>query len=115
MRISDLSSDMCSSDLPSHYDIAVTPDAKALTFTGRVAIDLDLFESSTIITMNALDLAFTSASIAKAGNSDAAPLTVTDDAQAQTVIFTAPKAPAPRKYRLPADSPGIIKTQTHGQ
>src|SRR5690606_28860023 len=25
---------------PSHYDIAVTPDAKALTFTGRVAIDL---------------------------------------------------------------------------
>src|SRR3546814_12352467 len=83
MRISDLSSDMCSSDLPAHYDIAVTPDAKALTFTGRVAIDLDLFESSTIITMNALDLAFTSASIAKAGNSDAEPLTVTVDAAAQ--------------------------------
>src|SRR3546814_14083526 len=89
MRISDWSSDVCSSDL----------DAKALTFTGRVAIDLDLFESSTIITMNALDLAFTSASIAKAGNSDAAPLTVTVDAAAQTVTFTAPKALAPGKYR----------------
>src|SRR3546814_10166461 len=51
---------------PSHYDIAVTPDAKALTLTGRVAIDLDLFEASTVITMNALDLSFTGASLAKA-------------------------------------------------
>src|SRR3546814_13073998 len=66
------------------------------------------------ITMNALDLAFTSASIAKAGNSDAAPLTVTVDAAAQTVTFTAPKALAPGKYRLTTDYKGIINTQANG-
>src|SRR3546814_20906160 len=64
--------------------------------------------------MNALDLAFTSASIAKVGNSDAAPLTVTVDAAAQTVTFTAPKALAPGKYRLTTDYKGIINTQTTG-
>src|SRR3546814_18960862 len=66
------------------------------------------------ISMNALDLAFTSASIAKAGNSDAAPLTVTVDAAAQTVTFTPPKALAPGKSRLTTDSTGIINTQANG-
>src|SRR3546814_2972225 len=64
--------------------------------------------------MNALDLAFTSASIAKAGNSDAAPLPVTVDAAAQPVTFTAPKALAPGKYRLTTDYKGIINTQANG-
>ena len=99
---------------PSHYDIAVTPDAKALTFTGRAAIDLDLFESSSVITMNALDLTFASASLAKADGSGTVPLTATVDAAAQTVTFTAPAALAPGKYKLTTDYKGVINTQANG-
>src|SRR3546814_12614385 len=97
MRISDWSSDVCSSDL-----------AKALTFTGRVAIDLDLFEASTVITMNALDLSFTGASLAKADGSGQVPLTATVDAAAQTVTFTAPHTLAPGQYKLTTDYKGVI-------
>ncbi len=99
---------------PTHYDIAVTPDAKALTFTGRAAIDLDLFADSTTITMNALDLAFTSASIARADGSGRTALTATVDPDAQTVTFTAPRSLAPGRYTLTADYDGKIGTQANG-
>ncbi len=99
---------------PSHYDIAITPDAEGLTFTGRVAIDLDLFESSNSITMNALDLSFAGASLSKADGSDTVPLMATLDAADQTVTFVAPAALAPGKYRLTADYTGVINTQANG-
>ena len=99
---------------PSHYDIAVTPDAKALTFTGRVAIDLELFERSNSITMNALDLGFSGASLSRADGSGKVPLTATLDAAAQTVTFTAPAALVPGKYTLAADYSGVINTQANG-
>src|SRR3546814_17699985 len=92
MRISDWSSDVCSSDL----------------------IDLDLFEASTVITMNALDLSFTGASLAKADGSGQVPLTATVDAAAQTVTFTAPNTLAPGQYKLTTDYKGVINTQANG-
>jgi len=99
---------------PSHYDIAVTPDAKALTFTGRAAIDLQLFAASNVITMNALDLDFASASIAKADGAGRTALTATVDRDAQTVTFTAPASLAPGEYRLTTDYSGKIGTQANG-
>src|SRR5690606_4926103 len=90
------------------------PDARALTFTGRVAIDLELFERSNSITMNALDLGFSGASLSKADGSGKVPLTATLDAAAQTVTFTAPAALVPGKYTLAADYSGVINTQANG-
>src|SRR3546814_2120944 len=105
MRISDWSSDVCSSDLlpriarPLHYDISVVPDAAALRFTGEAGIDLELYAPSAVLTLNALDLSFASASLTGA-DGKAIPLTAATDAATQTVTFTAAAPLAPGKYRL---------------
>src|SRR4051794_35121519 len=52
--------------MPRHYDVAITPDATAGTFTGKVAITLDVVKSTSTITLNAADLAFKKATIAPA-------------------------------------------------
>ncbi|MGQ2930101.1 MAG: hypothetical protein ACT6Q3_06475, partial [Sphingopyxis sp.] len=41
----DIPSQLPRNARPIHYDISVTPDAKALSFTGEAAIDLELYES----------------------------------------------------------------------
>src|SRR5687767_614056 len=43
---------------PTHYDIAITPEAGALTFSGRARIAIDVLEGTPAITVNALDLEF---------------------------------------------------------
>jgi aminopeptidase N len=98
---------------PLHYDISVTPDARALSFTGEAAIDLELYEPSATIVMNALDLDFSGATlIGRDGKS--VPLTAATDAQAQTVTFAAPAPVAPGTYRLATHYTGVIGTQANG-
>jgi len=98
---------------PLHYDISVTPDAKALSFTGDAAIDLELYEPSATIVMNALDLAFADATLTSPDGKPV-PLTAATDAAAQTVTFTAPASIAPGTYRLATHYTGVIGTQANG-
>jgi aminopeptidase N len=49
--------------VPVHYDLALFPDAAALSFRGRVAITIDLRAPAERITLNALGLAFDHASV----------------------------------------------------
>ncbi len=49
--------------VPSAYRIFLTPDLDAATFAGRVEIDLDVVESTSQVTLHALDLALGAASI----------------------------------------------------
>ena len=98
---------------PLHYDISVTPDAKALTFTGDAAIDLELYAPSATIVMNALDLAFAGVTLT-GPDGKPIPLTAAIDATAQTVTFTAPAPIAPGTYRLATHYSGIINTQANG-
>lgn len=98
---------------PVHYDISVTPDAKALSFAGEAGIDLELYEPSTTLTLNALDLSFASASLTGA-DGKTIPLTVAIDAAAQTASFTAAAPLAPGKYRLNTSYTGTINTQANG-
>src|ERR1019366_99974 len=48
--------------VPSAYRIFLTPDLEAATFAGRVEIDVDVTESTSQITLHALDLALGAAS-----------------------------------------------------
>lgn len=98
---------------PVHYDISVTPDAKALRFAGEAGIDFELYKPSGMLTLNALDLSFASASLTGA-DGKAIPLTVAVDAAAQTASFTAPAPLAPGKYRLTTRYTGVINTQANG-
>ena len=81
---------------PTHYDVAVTPDAGALSFTGKVVISVEVLQPTAAITLNALDLAFSGARLTGGAGGDAleAPQ-VAVDAAAQTATFTFAK-PIPR-------------------
>ena len=101
---------------PTHYDVAVTPDAGALTFSGRTVIGIEVLEPTAAITLNALELAFAGARLergAEGGEPLAAPRIETD-AAAQTATFTFAEALAPGAYRLALDYTGRIGTQAVG-
>ena len=43
---------------PEHYTLALTPDLKAATFTGKETIDVTLAEPTDHITLNAVEIDF---------------------------------------------------------
>ncbi len=98
---------------PLHYDIRVTPDAKALSFAGEAGIDIELYRSSATLTLNALDLTFGEATLTGA-DGKAIRLTVDVDAASQTATFAAPSPVAPGTYRLAVRYTGVIGTQANG-
>lgn len=98
---------------PSHYTIAITPDAANLTFSGISAVDLEVTEATPFLTLHALGLKFSSASLIPAGGA-AVPMTVTVDVASQTAKFAADKPLSPGKYRLEAAYNGVINTQPFG-
>ena len=98
---------------PSHYDIAVTPDAHSLTFKGHVAITLDVLEATPSITLNAADMTFANTTLAGAKGAAKSPQ-ASIDADAQTVTFTFDKPVAPGRYTLTTDYTGKIGTQANG-
>src|SRR5665647_3509166 len=51
---------------PTHYDVALTPDAGHSTFAGTVTITLEVLNPTASITLNATDLAFTRVTLAPA-------------------------------------------------
>jgi len=99
---------------PSHYDVTVTPDAKALTFTGKAAITIDVVEATNAITLQAADLTIAKAALARAGGKAFGTPTVTLDTEAQTATFTFAKPIAPGSYVLSIDYAGKINTQAFG-
>jgi len=101
---------------PRNYDVALTPDAAAGTFAGKVTITLDVVTATSTITLNAADLAFKSAAITtistKGGK--ALPARTSIDKEAQTATFTFARALAPGQYKLALDYTGVIGTQAVG-
>jgi len=99
---------------PSHYDIALTPDAAAGTFSGKAVITLRVTQATDSITLNAADLAFAAASVTPAAGGAPLAATVTVDAAAQTATFKLARALAPGAYKLALDYSGVIGTQAVG-
>src|SRR5205085_9998060 len=99
---------------PSHYTISVTPDAQALTFTGQETVDLDVFEPTTTLALNAAHITIQRASLTPAAGGGAIPLTVALDSARETATFTAPTLLQPGAYRLAIDYSGRINRQPSG-
>ncbi len=98
---------------PTHYDVAITPNAAASTFAATVAIELDVLTPTASITLNAADLRFTSAQLRGAsGAPQSAKITL--DAAAQTATFHFARALAKGHYTLALDYSGVIGTQAVG-
>jgi aminopeptidase N len=95
---------------PSHYDIAITPDPAALTFTGQVRIDVDVRRATDKIVLNAADIVIDHAAL----SSERAAPTITYDDQVQTASLAFGHVLAPGRYRLTLAYHGKIYTQASG-
>jgi aminopeptidase N len=95
---------------PDHYRIEVTPDAKALTFTGKVRIDVTVHQPTDKIVLNAADLVIDSASLSGEG---AAPK-ISYDEDEQTASFAFGHVLKPGAYTLSLAYHGKIYQQASG-
>ncbi|MFZ6817307.1 M1 family metallopeptidase [Undibacterium sp. Ji22W] len=100
---------------PSHYDIALTPNAQNASFSGKATITLSLLQASDSITLNATDLSFKKVRLielkTKTQFDDAK---VTLDKEAQTASFHFSKPLKKGEYKLELDYDGLIGTQAVG-
>jgi aminopeptidase N len=74
--------------VPTHYDIAVTPNAQALTFEGHVAIDVTVAAPTNAIKLNAADLTFDK--VALTGEAAAPKISFDTEQETATLTFAAP-------------------------
>ena len=95
---------------PQSYDIAITPDIKAATFTGRVDIGVTVKSATRTIKLNAADLTFSKVSLT--GVAGAPTVSFNAEEQTATLTFAAP-VPAGR-HVLSIDYAGKIATQAAG-
>lgn len=94
---------------PTHYDVTIDPDAATLAFKGNVVISIEVLQPTASITLNALDLRFTSARLSGA----TIPKIEVSEA-AQTATFSFDKPIARGSYQLALDYTGKIGTQAAG-
>ena len=95
--------------VPTHYDLAFTPDADKLTFTAAVKINITVAKPTNTITLQAADLTFAKAELANAGEAK-----ITVDAEAQTATFTFDKPVSAGAHVLVLDYSGKIYKQAAG-
>ena len=91
---------------PRHYDLTLAPDLEAGTFTGLVAIDLDIDEPTPSLWCNSLELTITSATLEVDGSS--IDLITVDEADAQRVRFDAGRSFAAGPARLKISFSGAL-------
>jgi len=96
--------------VPDHYAISVRPDAKALTFTGSVAIDIDVRRATRTVVLNAADIAF--ARVRLDGRTETPAIAL--DPEQQTARFTFAQPLAVGRHRLDIRYSGKIYQQASG-
>ncbi|HVS31914.1 MAG TPA: M1 family metallopeptidase [Thermoanaerobaculia bacterium] len=98
--------------LPHHYDLTITPDIAAETFSGDAVILAGVQQPVSSIVLNAAEIAFRSASVESGGARQNA--TITTDAAAETATLTLdePLAIGPATIRIAYD--GILNRQLRG-
>ncbi|GAB2561163.1 M1 family metallopeptidase [Dyella jejuensis] len=100
---------------PSHYDVAITPHVGKLSFDGKVTVAIDVLQSTASITLNAIDLKFSSVKlVSTSGHATIGTPRVAIDAAAQTATFTFDKPLPIGSYSLSMDYTGKIDTQANG-
>jgi aminopeptidase N len=96
--------------VPERYDIAISPNARDLSFAGHEAVTIRVKRATRSITLNAADIAFQKVTISCRPE---APKISLDKTQ-QTATFTFAKPIAPGRYTLAIDYTGVIYKQASG-
>ena len=95
---------------PDHYTISIVPDAKALTFSGAVVIDITVHQPTDRITLNSADIVIDKAALSGQPGAPA----ITYDEKNQTAAFAFPRALKPGAYALSLAYHGKIYQQASG-
>ena len=95
--------------VPVHYELSLTPDAEALTFTGKVAITIEVRTAGRSVTLNAVGLEFDHTTLD--GGADAS-VRVDAGLGRATLTFGAPIAPG--QHLLAIEYHGKIARSTIG-
>ena len=100
--------------IPSRYEIILEPDLEAASFTGTVAIEVDIKETLSEIWLNAAELQIHSASIEPVGGSPAPARKIKlHDKEDRAQITLAAKT-SPGSYILRASFTGILNDKLRG-
>ena len=99
--------------VPTHYSIRATPDATKLAFSGSTDIEIIVKSATNTVTLNAADLAFSSASVTS-GKTKLPATKIDVNAAAQTATFHFAKKLTPGKYTLSTAYTGKIYQQANG-
>ncbi|MBE7218608.1 MAG: M1 family metallopeptidase [Caulobacteraceae bacterium] len=95
---------------PVSYDVAVTPDMAAMTFTGEVRIDVDVKAPTRAITLNAAELTFGRVSITGVAGAPQ----VSFDTEQQTATLTFPGEVSAGRHTLAIAYAGKINAHAAG-
>jgi len=98
---------------PLHYDLLIAPDAGTLRFTGKAGITIEVIQPTSVITLNAVDLAFRGVNLAN-GRERWAASKIDISESTQTASFSFDHRLAKGRYRLTLDYGGKINTQASG-
>lgn len=98
--------------VPRHYNLTLTPDLKAATFTGVESIDVAIKQPVRTITLNSAEIAFQSVSVTEGGEQQTA--TISLDKQKEQASFTfAHELPA-GEATLAIHYTGILNNELRG-
>ena len=98
--------------LPRHYTLELVPDLADHTFSGTVAIDLDVVEATDRIVLNAAELLIGGASIIVAGERSDIPVSV--DEAAERLVLTPANGLRPGRARLEMAFTGELNDRLRG-
>jgi puromycin-sensitive aminopeptidase len=99
--------------VPSAYRIFITPDLEKFTFSGRVEIDVEIKESVSTLTLNAVELELGAATVSADGTSYRSLEHSMDDTyETATFVFDRELPAGPAIVEIAFD--GILNDQLHG-
>ena len=97
---------------PEHYSIALAPDLKSATYTGKESIDVLLREPSATIRLNAIEITFKSVKVTSGGKEQTATVALDNDKQQATL--TVPDKLAAGKATIAIEFTGRLNNELRG-
>ena len=98
--------------VPEHYQLTLSPNLEDATFSGDETIDVRIVKPTTMITLNAAEIKFVSASVELRQTTERAKVTVDEDREQATII--APRSLGPGPVRLHIAFTGILNNKLRG-
>jgi aminopeptidase N/puromycin-sensitive aminopeptidase len=97
---------------PEHYTIALEPDLKSATYTGKESIDVLLKQPSATITLNAIEITFKTVKVTSGGKEQTATVALDNDKQ-QATLTVPEKLPA-GKATIAIEFTGMLNNELRG-